>query len=178
MWTSEAGRSRQNLARSVLLIGGAVLAATALGGCTSEAPPATPSGVAPVTAPSRAATGAGVGPRELPAAGQVEPGVYAFEVDLAPAGSPVPLVPVPGGFMSIKNGFGVRSGNWLAGDARVLTVWDVESVYSHPCEVGATLVLVGPTAADLADALAAQPLRSGTDPVPVTVGGYPNRIEA
>jgi len=163
MWTHEPESTRRNPTRSALLIGGAVLAATTLGGCTAEAP---------LTAPSSAATGAGVRPQALPSAGQVEPGVYAFEVDRAPAGSPVPLVSVPEGFTSVKNGFGVRSGNWVTDDARVLTAWDIDSVYTHPCEAGASAAPVGPTVQDLADALAAQPMRSGTDPVPVTVGGH------
>jgi len=100
----------------------------------------------------------------------VEPGLYAFPVFDAPAGYRVPVVPVPAGFLSAEEG--VRSGDMDAGDGRVLLLWDIDSVYTHPCAAGATAVRVGPTAGDLAEALAAQPMRSGTDPVPVTVDGF------
>lgn len=101
----------------------------------------------------------------------VEPGLYMLPVDSAPDGHRRPVVSVPEGFVSL-GGFGVQSGDFDNDDARVLRVWDVDHVYTHPCQAGATSALVGPTTADLAEALAAQPMRSGTDPVPVTVDGY------
>jgi len=164
MWTRESDRPRRSRTGTVLLVGGAVLAATALVGCTSEAP---------VTASSGAAVGADVESQGLGSSdAALEPGLYKFPVDSAPVGYRVPLVSVPEGFVSILGGFGVRSGNWGTDDARVLYVWDVDSISAHPCQAGVAQTQVGPTAADLADALAAQPMRSGTDPVPVTVDGF------
>ncbi len=43
---------------------------------------------------------------------------------------------------------------------------------SDPCKAGKNGVDPRPTVADLAQALTAQPLRAGSDPVPVTVAGY------
>ena len=61
------------------------------------------------------------------------------------------------------------------GDAsyRAVSLWTVAEVAANPCH-GATREWVdpGPTVEDLAAALAAQPLKSGTDPVPVSLAGY------
>ena len=57
-------------------------------------------------------------------------------------------------------------------DARGLAFWEVQSVFNNPCKAGKHGVDPGPTVADLARALSAQPLRAGSNPVPVTVAGY------
>lgn len=115
-------------------------------------------------------------PSQVPADSPLDPGRYVVSVadaSSADAGNAVPpLLPVlsvPEGFQSLGFGigaFGVRTPDF----ERYVGVWDVPRVYPHPCD--AISEPVGPSVADLANALAAQPLRSGTDPVPVTVGGY------
>lgn len=103
----------------------------------------------------------------------LDPGRYAFPVLDAPLSSPVlPVVAVPQGFTATDDAAGVTVGGDANADGRMLRIWDVDSVYSHPCDPSRRTVAVGPTAADLADALAAQPMRAGTDPVAVTIGGY------
>ena len=72
-----------------------------------------------------------------------------------------------GGYTSIDGGAGVMA-DWE--DYRFMWLQNIRSVYAHPCDVDPAPV--GPSVADLANALVAQTLRDGTDPVPVTVGGY------
>jgi hypothetical protein len=107
---------------------------------------------------------------QLPANSPLSPGRYVLPIADAPSAPSLPVLSVPQGFLSIEDGLGVHTGD----DAfiRYVWAWDVDSVSSHPCDAGASTVTVGRSVADLADALAAQPLRTGTDPVPVTVGGY------
>lgn len=147
-----------NRTKNVLLVGAVVVAAA---GCTSE--PAEPAASSSAAAQDLGALASGA---------SVEPGRYAFTVFDASAGHPAPVVSVPEGFVAIGDGAGVARGDFETDDAQVLWVWDIESVYTHPCQAGATAAPVGPTVADLAAALSAQPLREGTHPVPVTVGGY------
>ncbi|WP_156374164.1 hypothetical protein [Cellulomonas sp. Leaf334] len=145
--------------RNDLLTCGVV--AVAMTGCTSG--------------PAEPAASSATGARALagvPAEAPVEPGPYGFAVVDASQEHPVPLVTVPEGFAAMEDGIGVFRGDFDADDAQVLWIWDIDSVYTHPCEAGATAAPVGPTVADLAAALSAQPLREGTHPVPVTVGGY------
>lgn len=98
-------------------------------------------------------------------------GRYVLPVlDATPDWTLVPVVTVPEGFLASQDV--LVSGTFEADDARVLWLWNVDRVFTHPCEQGAPAVPVGPTVADLANALAAQPMRSTTAPVPVTVGGY------
>jgi hypothetical protein len=106
----------------------------------------------------------------LPQAGDspLDPARYVVSIADAPSAPLLPVLSVPEGFGGIEDAIGVRTDDFT----RYLWVWDVDSVYTHPCQAGAVLVTVGPSVADLANALAAQPLRAGTDPVPVTVGGY------
>jgi hypothetical protein len=103
---------------------------------------------------------------EVPADAPLDPGRYVVSVDNAPSAPRLPVLSVPQGFEGIESTTGVRTDDL----ARYLWVWDVDSVFTHPCDAAAEPV--GPSVADLAQALSTQPLRSGTDPVPVTVGGY------
>jgi hypothetical protein len=82
-----------------------------------------------------------------------------------------PVLQVPRGFTSMAGGAGVRV---VADDLwnRLVWLWDIDSVFTHPCDAGGYPKAVGPSVADLAGALAAQPMREATDPVPVTIGGY------
>jgi len=101
----------------------------------------------------------------------LEPGQYVTAVAGGQDHPLVPVLSVPDGFDDTPDGIGVVSGD-TDEDGRIVWVWDIGSVYSHPCEAGKVAEPVGPTVADLANAFATQLLRDATDPVPVTVGGY------
>lgn len=156
--------SRVRRRRRLVAVASGALVVAALAITTAVIGQTLPREVAPAE-PSPSPTLA-LGSDETP----VDPGLYAFPVLDASPGYRVPLVSVPEGFISAAEG--VWSGEIEADDGRVLFIWEINSVSSHPCEAGATAVPVGPTTADLAAALAAQPMRSGTDPVPVTVDGF------
>ena len=103
---------------------------------------------------------------DLPADSPLDPGRYVVSVVEADSAPVLPVLSVPEGYQVIEGGVGVHAD----GLARYLWVWEVDSVFAHPCDANAEPV--GPSVADLGEALAAQELRDGTDPVPVTVGGY------
>jgi hypothetical protein len=140
-----------------------VLAAVTVVGCTRGQDEATADDP---SASSTANPGDPVPPRQLPADSPVEPGRYLLSVLDAPSATLLPVLSVPQGYEGIEGGVGVRTDDF----SRYVSVWDVNSVYAHPCDASAEPV--GPSVADLAEALAAQQLRAGTDPVPVTVGGH------
>jgi hypothetical protein len=104
--------------------------------------------------------------RPLPTDSPLAPGRYVVSVADAPSAPLLPVLSVPDGYEAIGDGIGVGADDL----ARYLWVWDVNSVFAHPCD--ASPEPVGPSVADLAEALATQSLGGGTDPVPVTVGGY------
>ena len=142
-----------------------VLAAVTVVGCTSGQEETTADDT---SASSTADQGDTMPPPHLPADSPLDPGRYV--VSVASDGPSVPLKPVlsvPEGYEAIGGGVGVGNTGDLE---RYLWVWDVDSVFTHPCDASAESV--GPSVADLAEALAAQQLRDTTDPVPVTVGGY------
>lgn len=150
----------------------AVLLTGAVAGCSSGA------AVSPSTGASSAPTSAAA-PQLLPGAGhagvQVPAGTYAVVVNGTTIPAPTPVIRVPAGYTG--RGFAVTAGTGdkgiaVAPDARGLSFWEVQSVFTDPCKAGKHGVDPGPTVADLARALAAQPLRAGSDPVPVTVAGY------
>ena len=148
----------------------AVLLAGAVAGCSSGA------GVSPSTGASSAPTSAAA-PQLLPGAGHtpvaIPAGTYAVVVNGTTTPAPMPVIRVPAGYNGA--GFAVNrefEGDAVLPDARGLSFWEVQSVMSDPCKAGKHGVDPGPTVADLARALAAQPLRAGSDPVPVTVAGY------
>jgi len=106
-------------------------------------------------------------PRDVPLA----PGRYVLSPFDSPSTAPMaPVLQVPQGYFSIE-GAGVIADEADDSD-RYLWLWDIGSVYTHPCDVGGYPEPVGPSVADLAGALAAQPMRDGTDPVAVTIRGY------
>jgi hypothetical protein len=138
----------------------AILMTAALVGCTREQSDSTagdPSGS------STANPGDAV---PLPADSPLDPGRYVVSVADAPSARLLPVLSVPEGYEAIGGGIGVGADHL----ARYLWVWDVKSVFAHPCD--ASPVPVGPSVADLAEALTNQSLRAGTDPHAVTVGGY------
>lgn len=116
----------------------------------------------------------------LPGAGhasvKVPAGTYAIVVHGSPRpGQPTPVIRLPAGYrgagFAVNTGVGV-AGHTVASDARGLSFWEVQSVMSDPCKAGKHGVDPGPTVADLANALAAQPLRAGSAPAPLAVAGY------
>ena len=103
---------------------------------------------------------------EQTAGGSLDPGKYVVDDFGAPSSAPMAVLQVPDGYYS-TDGSGVRDSR-----GRVVGLWNIQSVYTHPCDPGVYPEPVGPSVADLARALAAQPMRDGTDPVAVTIGGY------
>jgi len=98
---------------------------------------------------------------------RLDPGRYVLSIPEEPWPQ-LPVLSVPEGFEAIDGGVGVRTPDF----SRYVWIYTVDSVYTHPCQTGAGPEPVGPTVADLANALAAVPLLASTEPVPVTVGGY------
>ena len=171
--TSGAARVIESLRsspRRLMFAALAVLLVGAVAGCSSGGA-ASPSTGASSTPASAAA------PQVLPGAGHtpvaIPAGTYAVVVHGTTSPAPTPVIHVPAGYNG--TGFAVHTmdpGTAVAPDARGLSFWEVQSVMSEPCKAGKHGVDPGPTVADLARALAAQPLRAGSDPVPVTVAGY------
>jgi hypothetical protein len=109
----------------------------------------------------------------------LEPGRYAVSVQDAPSAPLLPVLTVPDGYAALDGGVGVGVAADDSDFGGYLWAWAAYSVATHPCDitggpepVGGRLERVGPSVADFADALAAQPMRTVADPVPVTVGGY------
>lgn len=108
-------------------------------------------------------------PLEPPQA--IGPGRYA----MVPIGSAAPekpsaVIEVASDEFS-HDGMFLRSGGGPV--ARAISIWTVAEVAANPCSGdGREWVDPGPTVADLAAALAAQPLKNGTDPVAVSLAGY------
>ena len=153
--------------RTYLAAGSAALLAAGLVGCTVDAAPLSAEPSAPPTTYLTLPSAEGETP--------LEPGRYVFPVlDATRWPELLPVVSVPAGFAATNDAGGVVVATDADAGGRMLRIWEVDSVYSHPCDSNSNLraISVGPTAADLAHALAAQPLRDGTDPVPVTIGGY------
>ena len=104
---------------------------------------------------------------EHTAGGNLDPGKYVVDNFGAPSSATMaPVLQVPGGYFTM-DGSGVMDSQY-----QVVWLWNIEHVYTHPCDPGGYLKAVGPSVADLANALAAQPMREATDPVPITIGGY------
>jgi hypothetical protein len=140
-----------------------VLAAVTMVGCTTGRSESTDAETSPSSTTDQ---GEAVPPMQIPLDSPLDPGRYVLSVADAPSATLLPVLSVPEGYEAIAGGVGVGADDL----ARYLWVWDVTSVYTHPCD--ATAEPVGPSVADLAEALAAQQLRDGTEPVSVTIGGY------
>lgn len=98
--------------------------------------------------------------------GELEAGTYPIDgLD----GPPLDItVTVPDGWEGLA-GFAVLKNDVSLG------FWIVENLYVDPCHASLGLMdpPPGPTVHDLATALAAQPLRNGTDPAPIEIDGHP-----
>ena len=151
--------------RAVLAVGTPLLMMTVTAGCTAQqsGQAGTESADATVDAVPRLAA--------LPDNGPVPQGKYVVSVFDAPASAPwAPVLAVPEGYTNI-DGTGVFADDIVSG-ANAVWLWDIQSVYTHPCDWAGYPKSVGPSVEDLAGALAAQPMRDATDPAAVTIGGY------
>jgi hypothetical protein len=83
------------------------------------------------------------------------------------AGHPGYAVEVPAGWSSLDGNFVVKNGDGVLG----MSVWDVSQVPRDPCHWKRTMSDVGPSVADLVDALSSQRLRDATAPVDMTLAG-------
>lgn len=163
------GRSR-TCSRTVLAAGITVLVLTVVVGCTAQ--PVAQSGTA--RAPTATATTTTGLPllKDQPTNAPLAPGGYVVSVSDAPSSAPVaPVLEVPAGYVT-DGGMGVWADNGEEDGNSGVWVWDIRSVYTHPCDASGYPEAVGPSVTDLASALAAQPMREGTRPVPVTIGGH------
>lgn len=173
---TQRSRERSSTHRSrVVALCTTFLLMTVTAGCTAS--PAEPSVAEPsVTEP--AAAGTPSAPTRTaaipllvnqPADTPLAPGRYVASPSDAPSSTAfMPVLDVPQGYTNIGS-MVVRAD---AEENRVVWLWDIKRVYTDPCDSAGAPEPVGPSVADLAAALAAQPLSAGTDPVAVTVGGY------
>jgi hypothetical protein len=166
-----AGRRRRPTTRrrGLVVAGTALLTGVAVLACTPEPSEQTPAPTAGTTASADAVPL--LADQTLV---ELEPGPYAWDSGNAAPDRFMAVVTVPEGYVSMdRDGFGVRgSGDQGRPDDRVLWLWELTEIYSHPCDATGVLQPVGPAVADIAAALAAQPLRDGTEPEPVTIGGF------
>ena len=96
----------------------------------------------------------------------LDPGKYVVDDYGAPSSATMaPVLQVPDGYFAL-DGSGIMA-SWY----QVMWLFRIDSVYTHPCDPGGYLKDVGPSVADLANALAAQPMRDGTDPSPSRSAG-------
>ena len=106
----------------------------------------------------------------------VPPGLYALPFsgwgDVPPEVADLrAVVEFPAGLMNLHRS--TFAEDRRAADPRELGFWTVDKVPSDFCRpILETFTNPGPTVADLAAALATQPRLRGTDPRPVTIGGY------
>lgn len=98
---------------------------------------------------------------------RIAAGRYSFVPFGVGPGAPLPVMKVPGGFAAFR-GFSIARAEG-PGFGAVMT-WTVDTVYGGPCTMsGASQP--GPTAKDLADALARQRGTTTSDPSRVRLGG-------
>jgi hypothetical protein len=111
----------------------------------------------------------------FPAAGVLEPGIYAIsdpfpvEVELTLTETWDRWTPGVG-----SDATAIYQGSPDPADGRVIVFAIVDNVYADPCDLGDGLLEppLGPTVADLAAALAGQPGTDSTEPVDVAISGY------
>jgi hypothetical protein len=105
-------------------------------------------------------------PQVLPATtDQLEPGRYRVR-----SNTPVPFtVTVPAGWTTTE-GFVIK--DWEGPREVAFTSWVITHVFGNGCHTQGTIVEVGPTVDDLANALASQENRDTSGPTDVTLAGY------
>ena len=169
--TSRSQRRSRTSPRTVLAAGITVLIVTVMAGCTAQ--PVAQSETVPAPTTTATTTAAALPLlKDQPPTALLAPGGYVVSPSDAPYSAPVaPVLEVPEGYIT-RDGAGVWADNGDEVGNSGVWVWDVRSVYTHPCDASGYPDAVGPSVTDLASALAAQPMREGTRPVPVTIGGY------
>jgi hypothetical protein len=184
-------RTGRSLMTPILRIAAVAALALAVGVVIDPfGPSTTPYGVSDPT-PSASP---GPSPAPLPAEGPLAPGTYAVRPFANPGSDacgdpsdPICDEAVPDDTIGIT--FTVPDG-WTGngGDGVELAIgWGQEldgaamifvrgaSLYNDPCDDGSGRIMVGPTAADFAGALAEHPLLDVTTPIDTSVGGYPGK---
>jgi hypothetical protein len=152
--------------RATLVLVGLV-AVLSLVGCSSEQPakgsPSSDGSVSLDPGPTTLASGSEA----------LSAGTYELDLDARGSGNerfPHITITVPDGWANI-DGWALNSGegtdHWVG-----VTFWDVDEVFAHPCQWQGRRIQPGPTVADLAKALAKQPLRDATEPVDIVVDGF------
>jgi hypothetical protein len=155
----------------------AATAVLALAACSADAAPGgsptAPAAASPATTSAPASsTGEPLGGTPLPEDGvSLEPGTWISRL-----GFPYPdiLLDIPKGWESMGTAWISNGEEFPQGIG--LTVWVVLAVYAHPCQWDQPLITPGPSAADLAEVLAARPLRDATQPEDVELGGHPGKF--
>lgn len=163
----------------------AVACASLVVACATGAPTAEPS--KPAVTPSAAASAS---PAPTEAASQ-SPGdgietLPTGDTALAAGTYRVPLDTLgytsgqfPTARITFPDGWNSSNGAFLhtvdAGDDEqfvAVQFWDVGDIYEHPCQWKGTLIDPGSSVDELANALAARPMRNASKPVDVTLDGY------
>jgi hypothetical protein len=96
------------------------------------------------------------------------PGRYAMDFSSDQDDPPLVLIDVPAGYLGDGNGYEIVGEE---GGFRHFGTWTVAEVAAAPCGA-ADWIDPGPSADDLAAALAALPVWESTRPTPMTIGGY------
>jgi len=165
-----------------VLVFSVVLFVGIIAGCGQTAQP-TPDGNASIAASleptSNRSTGApsdtdGAAIPTLPDDAALAPGTYKLAPSAVGEKFPEILVTVPDGWYGR---------GWLVNRPRAdeatpavsVQFWDVGMIYGHPCHWKGTMRLPGPSADELAEALAEVPLRNATEPTNVVIDGFPGK---
>lgn len=112
-------------------------------------------------------------PASLPASGALDPGTYVM---------PSAVTPVEFNF-SVPAGWATDTDRFISKHRRepgelAFSVWEVTHVFGNGCQTEGSLIEVGPTVDDLANALATQQGRETAGPTDTMLGGYPaKRVE-
>lgn len=143
-------------------------------GCSADTPAeSTDPTTAPASVASSATTAASPSPSEshggtpLPGDGvSLEAGTWVARLG---AFYPDILLDLPDGWHAGSQAWVNNAAEWP--HLVALTIWVVNEVYAHPCQWDQPRITPGPSAEDLAEVLAARPLRDATQPEDVEIDG-------
>jgi hypothetical protein len=116
-------------------------------------------------------------PKGLPSTGRLEPGRY-YVPAVEGGWTPVAFTfSVPAGWATNTDGF-FNKQRGEPGEVAFSAWGDITHVYGNGCRTEGTLIEIGPTVDELADALASQEDRETSGPTDITMAGYPaKRVE-
>ncbi|WP_148574591.1 hypothetical protein [Nocardioides caldifontis] len=154
---------RRRKARRVRYVGAGALVAAAVAVGAVWLPSALQGGT--VTEEPGPAGSEGATP--LPREGRIAPGTYVAQFNGGGPATPRAVLEVPSGFQA-WGGSAVLE----PGDSAGLGLYTATRVMGDPCDRGDLGEDPGPSAADLARALAAQERTRASSPTPVTIGGH------